>query len=104
MTLLAVVIFFTGAHVAHALVGEWGKDPSKINIDEAVGIIIALIGLPKDMGLWIAAFFLFRIIDIFKPLPIKIFEYLPGGWGIMSDDVVAGIYTNICCWLIIWLL
>ena len=101
---MACTVFFSGVYISNLLSREWGKDPSKINIDEAAGLIIALIGLPKTYSIWIAAFFLFRIIDIFKPPPIKLLEFLPGGWGIMADDVAAGIYTNILCWIIIWIL
>lgn len=101
---MACVVFFSGVYVSNLLIPEWGNDPAKINIDEAAGLIIALTGLPKVYSIWIAAFFLFRIIDIFKPPPIKLLEFLPGGWGIMTDDVAAGIYTNILCWIIIWIL
>ena len=79
---------------------EWGKDPGKINIDEVAGMTVALIGLPKTAVVWFTAFLVFRFFDIVKPPPIRRLEYLPAGWGIMTDDIAAGIYANICCVLI----
>lgn len=69
------------------------KDHSAIVIDEIVGMCLALFGLPFGAGFVIAGFVLFRALDILKPLPAL--ERLPGGWGVMSDDVAAGILTNI---------
>ena len=70
-------------------------DPGIIIIDEIAGMLFALIALPKTLPLVIAAFFLFRFFDIVKPFPIKKIEKLPTGWGIMFDDVAAGIFSNI---------
>ena len=69
------------------------KDPSFLNIDELPGMWLSIYLLPK--GFIIPGFFLFRIIDILKPFPISLMEKLPGGWGIMADDVVGGILVNI---------
>lgn len=67
------------------------KDPQAIVIDEIVGQGIALFFVPPAWG-WIAAgFFLFRLFDILKPWPIGRAERWPGGWGIMADDVLAGV-------------
>ena len=71
------------------------KDPGFIVIDEVVGIMIGLLGLPLSWPIAIIGFFLFRAFDMFKIYPINRFEALPGGWGIMLDDVMAGLYTNI---------
>jgi phosphatidylglycerophosphatase A len=71
------------------------KDPGIIVIDEVVGVMIALWGLPLTWPIAIIGFFLFRAFDMFKIYPINRFEALPGGWGIMLDDVMAGVYTNI---------
>ncbi len=76
-------------------------DPGIIIIDEIAGMLVALIALPKTLPLVIAAFFLFRFFDIVKPFPIKKIEKLPTGWGIMFDDVAAGIFSNIVLQLII---
>jgi phosphatidylglycerophosphatase A len=70
-------------------------DPSCVVIDEVCGMLISLFFLPYDIRLVIIAFFIFRILDTLKPYPISSFEKLKGGLGIMSDDVIAGLYTNL---------
>jgi phosphatidylglycerophosphatase A len=70
-------------------------DPGIIIIDEIAGMLIALIALPKTVPFAIAAFILFRFFDIIKPFPVNKAERLPSGWGIMLDDVLAGIFANI---------
>ena len=71
-------------------------DPGKVVWDEYVGFWITCFLLPKTWGWLILAFFIFRILDILKPWPIRRVESLPKGWGIMLDDVLAGIYGNLC--------
>jgi phosphatidylglycerophosphatase A len=72
------------------------KDPGEIVIDEMAGIVVALFGLPMNVLSATAGFFIFRVLDIFKPFPIRFIERkLPGGVGIVMDDVVAGIYCNL---------
>ena len=70
-----------------------GVDPSHVVIDEVTGQWIALIGSRADWAHLLAAFLLFRLFDIFKPWPARQLERLPGGWGIMLDDVAAGVYA-----------
>ncbi|MBC8368273.1 phosphatidylglycerophosphatase A [bacterium] len=78
-----------------------GKDPSACTVDEVVGILLPLAALGEPLnvpGAWkilLAAFFLFRFFDIAKIWPASRFESLPGGWGIVLDDLMAGIYTLI---------
>jgi phosphatidylglycerophosphatase A len=88
------------------LIGVWsaGKaekiigrvDPGQVVIDEVVGQIITFVATPRVswIGL-IVGFILFRAFDIVKPFPARQAERLPGGWGIMMDDVVAGLYSLI---------
>ena len=71
------------------------KDPGYLVIDEVVGVMIALWGLPLIWPVMICGFFLFRAFDMFKIYPINRLEAQPGGWGIMLDDCMAGVYTNI---------
>ena len=71
------------------------KDPGFLVIDEVVGVMIALWGLPLIWPVMICGFFLFRAFDMFKIYPVNKFEAQPGGWGIMLDDCMAGVYTNI---------
>jgi len=72
-------------------------DPSEVVIDEAVGMWIALLMIPHSIAIYSIAFILFRIFDIFKPSFIYRVQNLPGGWGIMMDDVLAGIIVWLIC-------
>ena len=92
---LAIVLFFIGVLVSFVLEREWGKDASKIVIDEVVGMLLSLVFLPMSFLVWGIAFLIFRIFDIVKPYPIRKIEKLKGGWGVMADDVLAGIYTAV---------
>jgi phosphatidylglycerophosphatase A len=72
------------------------KDSRHIVIDEACGILVAVLFVPFSIGYILAAFFLFRVFDILKPFPVRKAETaLSGGLGVMADDIVAGIYTNL---------
>lgn len=70
-------------------------DPSCVVIDEISGIMLAFFLLPAKWPIIVTAFFLFRAFDMFKIYPGNKFEELHGGVGIMMDDVMAGVYTNI---------
>lgn len=79
------------------------KDSKKIIIDEFIGFYISVLYLPKTLGIAISAFILFRFFDILKPLFIsKLEKTLSNGLGVMADDILAGIYTNIL--IQVWLL
>jgi phosphatidylglycerophosphatase A len=96
---LVLVSFFLAVPIctkAELLFGE--HDDSRIVIDEVVGFWISVLMLPKRLDLLISAFVLFRIFDIYKPLIIKKSQDLPGGWGVMVDDAIAGIFTNLIIW------
>lgn len=71
------------------------KDAKCIVIDEISGMLLALLFIPYDVKLVIIAFVLFRILDALKPYPADRVQALSGGIGIMSDDIIAGLYTNI---------
>jgi len=73
----------------------YGKDASRIVIDEFAGFILAIAFLPKTLLVYVAAFLLFRVLDIVKPFPARRLESVPGGLGIVLDDVVAGVYANV---------
>ena len=68
-------------------------DPSEVVIDEAVGMGISLFMHPHSYDLYLLAFIVFRIFDILKPSFIYQVQNFPGGWGIMLDDVLAGLFT-----------
>ena len=94
--LMAIAFFICGVPVASAIEKEQGEDPSLVVIDEVVGQWLALLFLPAvNWSIAGAAFFLFRFFDVWKPFPIDYSQKLNGGWGIMVDDVIAGIYANL---------
>ena len=98
-----LVILFTVLGIWSASVSEkyWGEDPSRVVIDEMVGTWIALLAVPENghWGYMLAAFLLFRLFDIWKPLGIRKMEKLPKGYGIMADDILSGIYGYIVIYL-----
>lgn len=71
------------------------KDPGCIVIDEIAGMVATLHGLPADPVVVLAGFVLFRLLDISKPLGIRRLEKLPGGLGVVADDVAAGVAANL---------
>jgi phosphatidylglycerophosphatase A len=76
-------------------------DPSIVVIDEIIGMWVSLFLLPKTFLAIISAFIVFRALDIVKPFPARRLEKLPNGWGIMLDDIVAGVYANVLTHLIL---
>jgi phosphatidylglycerophosphatase A len=79
------------------------KDPSIVVVDEIVGMWISLLFLPWTPGVLVASFLLFRVMDVVKPPPARGFESLPGGWGIVMDDVMAGVYANLLAHAGLWI-
>ncbi|MCK5352465.1 phosphatidylglycerophosphatase A, partial [bacterium] len=70
------------------------SDPGRIVIDEIAGYLLAMAGSPVEARYIIAGFFLFRFFDIVKPPPVRQAEkYLPGGFGVVADDLLAGVYA-----------
>ncbi len=90
-----------GTWSADRLEFVWGEDPSKVVVDELAGMWISLFLLPVNWWTLGIGFFLFRLLDIFKPFGVKKAEDLPGGYGIMADDIFAGIYTNLVLQLLL---
>lgn len=91
---------FLGLVGASLLVGPWAcgslasgtdPDPKRAVWDEVAGMWLTCLFLPKALPWLAAAFLLFRALDILKPWPIRQYERLPGGYGIMADDVAAGV-------------
>lgn len=93
-SLLLVVSFFVAVYTADVTAKEWGKDPGRVVVDEGVGFLVTVALLPVGWWTAIAGFFVFRALDIIKPAPARQLEALPGGWGIVVDDVIAGVYGN----------
>jgi len=96
-TILLVVVIALGFLVCAAAEKIFQeKDSSKIVIDEVAGLLLAFWALPQlNLTLVIIGFFLFRALDAFKVYPANKLEEIPGSIGIMGDDLVAGLYTNI---------
>ena len=99
---ITAIITFTGVWSSTVMERVWGKDPSKVVIDEVAGMAVSLLFLPVNVTYLLCGLILFRFFDILKPLYIRKSELLPGGWGIMMDDVQAGIYTNILLQAVLW--
>ncbi len=76
------------------------RDPSIVVIDEVAGMWIALLGAQRVGWYFLAAFLIFRLLDITKPGPVNRLQDLPGGWGIMLDDVAAGAATLAVVWVL----
>ena len=102
-TLLAGVVFSIALGVPAATLAarESGRhDPSFVVIDEVAGQWIALLGSRANWRTAVLAFILFRLFDITKPFPARQLESLPEGWGIVFDDVAAGLYALGVGWLL----
>jgi phosphatidylglycerophosphatase A len=92
----AKAVFQPGTHLT--------PDPSIVVIDEIVGMWITMLWLPKSLPVLVAGFLAFRAFDIVKPYPARQVERIPHGWGIMLDDVFAGIYALATTHVIVYLL
>jgi len=92
--LIFLFLFFIGVFASSNYASALNKkDPGNITIDEAAGQLFVLFRIPNSWIFLIAGFLLFRLFDIVKPYPIKKFEHLEKGWGIMIDDIIAAIYA-----------
>lgn len=94
-TCAVVIVFFVGVRVSNNLEKHWGKDSNKIVIDEVLGMMVSLLFLPISVELVVIGFILFRFFDITKIFGIRKTERLPKGWGVMVDDLLAGIFSNL---------
>jgi phosphatidylglycerophosphatase A len=92
-TFILIVLGFLISGEAERIANK--KDARCIVIDEACGMLVSLLFIPYSIKIVIVGFFLFRLLDTLKPYPAGRLERLKGSVGIMSDDLVAGIYTNI---------
>ncbi|QQR79440.1 MAG: phosphatidylglycerophosphatase A [Deltaproteobacteria bacterium] len=101
VTLLGVfAISVWSAEIAEEHFGK--KDPGEIVVDEIIGQLVSLAFLPFSWKMTIAGFLLFRLFDILKPFPARWFQdHLKGGWGVVMDDVMAGIYANLVLQILI---
>lgn len=101
-----LILIFTVAGVwsANKVEVAWGHDSKQVVVDEMVGFWITIMFVPNVLKYYIIGFVLFRLFDILKPLGIRKAEQLKGGYGVMADDIVAGIYSNIILQCVIMLM
>ena len=100
-----LIVFFIGVWAAGRVEKVEGHDAGIINIDEVVGMWVTLLFFPGLSPAWaLAGFVLFRFMDVIKPFPANRSQDLPGGWGIMMDDFLAGIYAHGLLRLLVFLL
>jgi phosphatidylglycerophosphatase A len=100
---LFVLISIAGIYTSGKMITENIKDPTHVVIDEVAGMLITLLYIPPTIFNFTVGFFLFRFFDILKPFGIRRAEKMHKGWGIMSDDILAGIYSTIILRAIIYL-
>jgi len=102
LTILA--FFFLASWISGEAQRCWGrKDHPRIVIDEIMGYLVTMLWLPRTLLFIILGFFLFRFFDIVKPPPIRLLEKVRGGYGVVLDDVLAGVYANIILQIISYL-
>ena len=93
--IVLILGFLLGVYVSGKAEALWGHDAGRIVIDEVVGMWVTMAFLPKAFWLLVIGFFLFRGLDIWKPFPVRRSQRLPGGLGVMTDDLLAGCYANL---------
>ncbi len=98
---LFIVSLFTGIWSTNIVMKEWGKDPSRVVIDEAHGFWTAVLFISPSLTNLLVALVLFRFYDILKPLGIRYFDKMDSALGVMLDDSLAGIYAGISSWVLI---
>lgn len=92
---IIVMVFFLGVWLANDLEKVWGKDPKRVTIDEICGTLITFFYLPVSIWGLVLGFFLWRGFDVLKLPFINQIQRVKGGWGVMLDDVLAGVCANV---------
>jgi phosphatidylglycerophosphatase A len=95
MSGVILLLSLAAVFISRAAEKVLGEDAGSIVIDELCGFFVATLFLPHSLIIGLYAFVLFRVFDIAKPFPIYRSQRIPGGWGVVIDDVLAGIYANI---------
>lgn len=93
--LVVAMIFAAGLWSAGHVERELGKDPAAVVVDEVLGMLLTLALLDVTVAGAVTGFVIFRVLDIIKPFPAARFEHIKGGMGVMLDDVMAGLYSNL---------
>jgi phosphatidylglycerophosphatase A len=97
-----IVVTLSGIWSGNVVEKDWGEDSSRVVVDEVAGMCISLLFVKLSLASMLTGFVLFRFFDIAKPLGVRKMEMFPAGWGVMADDVLAGIYANLSLQFIIW--
>jgi phosphatidylglycerophosphatase A len=93
---LLVVVTALAVPAASALARRHGPDPKLVVCDEVAGMLVTFLAVPVvGLRACLAGFFWFRVFDVIKPPPVRQLERLPAGWGIVADDLLAGVYAQI---------
>jgi phosphatidylglycerophosphatase A len=95
------VIFIIGVYSSGKMEVFWGKDSYRVVIDEVAGMCLTLLFVPVRWQYVAVGLVLFRFFDIAKPLYIRRMERLSGGWGVMMDDMLAGLYANLLLQIVV---
>lgn len=98
-----LIITAVGIWASGVMEETCGHDPSEATIDEFSGQWLTLLLLPEGWVTVLLGFAAFRFFDILKPEPVNSAQKLPGGWGVMADDLVAGVYANLSVRIALWL-
>lgn len=104
LTTIALILVFTllGTWATHRLIPFWGEDPSRVVIDEMIGVWTPLL-LATNWQQALAALVLFRFFDIVKPLGIRSLDHRHGAFWVMADDLLAGIYSAVILYLLLYI-
>ncbi len=103
-TLLVTIfsLFIVGLVVTTEVIRRRGDpDPEEVILDEVVGFLTCFVLVELSPKTALASFILFRVLDILKPFPINLFERFPGAFGVMLDDVAAGLMTSLLLFLLL---
>jgi phosphatidylglycerophosphatase A len=110
MIILLSIAILLSLWSAPAAVTRYGDDPGRFVMDESAGQIVAFLAIPfhyslnTDIWILLAGFLLFRLFDIFKPFGIRELEKISGKFGILFDDLLAGVYALICLQMILYVI
>ena len=98
---VTLVLLALGVWSANNVEAEWGKDSYRVVIDEVAGMCLTLCFIPVRWPYILIGLLLFRFFDIAKPLGIRKMENLSSGWGVMMDDMLAGVYANLLLQIVV---
>ena len=98
----SVLFFVAGLWSIPRVQAKWGKDPSVVVIDEAVGMCVTFLFPAATMGwvMWACSLFLFRLFDVMKPWPISAIDKRSEAWAVLGDDILAGVFAGLSVQLI----